>query len=553
MSEAYMNRCFTGLAEGVRVIEGTFTQTGTTKVAAYCRVSTDMEIQQRSLDIQIEAFNKIIREHPGWELAGIYADKGISGTSVRHREEFKRMIEDAKAGKIQYILAKSISRFARNTVDVLTYVRELKDYGVSVYFEKEKLDTGNATSEFLLSIFAANAQEEIISLSNNMKMGRRMRAAAGIAQWTRLYGYRQAKDGSWVIEEKEAGIVRRFFREYLEGSSLPEICARLNEEGIPTSNNKTVWTPTAMANMLHNERYMGDIRIQKTYISDPIKHTRMDNRDAKLKQYYKEDHHPAIISREDFRMAQLILAMKDQTRGMWQYPYYGILRCPLCGEKMVRFNLPRRNNVFAWTCGGKESPKGNLRKARSACPPFFINERYINKGFWEAMKLLDVNYLQEIADGKRSEKSIAANEILRLLSGESQSFPRIEYRNLSLTVKKILFPQWDTMKINWKCGLSSEVKMTFEKVGDLPYPTIERKTIEHVTKIARFMKETYIVNGEPLISSCPDRQIASIRKTQDTVMNLVIVDAKPYEADVPRVHGYRSIVDKEKFVGGDGK
>ena len=121
-----------GWADGVRVIKGSEEKSGIIKVAAYCRVSTDLEIQQRSLDIQIEAFNKVIREHPGWELAGIYADKGISGTSVRHREEFKRMIEDAKAGKIQYILAKSISRFARNTVDVLTYVRELKGYGVYV-------------------------------------------------------------------------------------------------------------------------------------------------------------------------------------------------------------------------------------------------------------------------------------------------------------------------------------------------------------------------------------------------------------------------------------
>ena len=134
------------LAPDVRVIEKKQEESREIKVAAYCRVSTDLEIQQQSLDVQIAAYNRVIREHPGWVLAGIYADKGISGTSVKHREEFLRMIEDAKAGKIQYILAKSISRFSRNTVDALAYVRELKSYGVSVFFEKEKLDTGNAIS-----------------------------------------------------------------------------------------------------------------------------------------------------------------------------------------------------------------------------------------------------------------------------------------------------------------------------------------------------------------------------------------------------------------------
>ena len=156
MSERGMGRG-AALAPDVRVIEKKQETSHEIKVAAYCRVSTDLEIQQQSLDVQIAAYNRVIREHPGWVLAGIYADKGISGTSVKHREEFLRMIEDAKAGKIQYILAKSISRFSRNTVDALAYVRELKSYGVSVFFEKEKLDTGNAISEFVLSILHNNS------------------------------------------------------------------------------------------------------------------------------------------------------------------------------------------------------------------------------------------------------------------------------------------------------------------------------------------------------------------------------------------------------------
>ena len=539
-----------GLVDGVRIIKGSEEKPGIIKVAAYCRVSTDLEIQQRSLDIQIEAFNKVIREHPGWELAGIYADKGISGTSIRHREEFKRMIADAKAGKIQYILAKSISRFARNTVDVLTYVRELKGYGVSVFFEKEKLDTGNVTSEFLLSIFAANAQEEISSLSNNMKVGRRMRAASGIAQWQHLFGFRRDEEKNWIVEENEAEIVRRVFKEYVEGRSLPEIAAGLTADGIPTVKNVDRWDRSVISNILHNERYIGDILLQKSFISDPIMHTRVNNKDAKLKQYYIENNHPAIVPREQFHMAQTILLLKDFTRGSTQYPFYGFLKCPICGANMVRFDLPRNNNDFAWTCGGQSSPKGNYRKDRSSCPPFYFVETYLHNGFWEAMKNLDKNRLQEIADGKSSERRMAAREILRIKPDESQPNPKIEYKMLCDLVRKISFPQWDIMKVNWKCGLISETKMIYKKAGDNPYPTIEKKIVEHTTKQkGTFTREAFVVNGQPLFCASADRQIASIKNAHEALLNVLILDPKPYEADVPCVYGYKSI-SGEKPSGG---
>ena len=199
----------------VRVIEKAKDKHSIIRVAAYCRVSTDLEMQQTSLDTQIA----ISKDHNGKACVDLSPEsmqiRESSGTSVKHREEFKRMVADAREGKIDYIIAKSISRFARNTVDTLAYVRELKSYGVSVFFEKEKLDTGNAVSEFLLSIFAAAAQEEIISLSNNMKVGRRMRYAAGIAPWVPLYGFRKGENGEHLIDENEAAIVRRVFREYI--------------------------------------------------------------------------------------------------------------------------------------------------------------------------------------------------------------------------------------------------------------------------------------------------------------------------------------------------
>ena len=522
------------LAEDVRLIRSSAVPPDKIRVAAYCRVSTDLEIQQHSLDIQIAAYNRIIREHPGWELAGIYADRGISGTSVRRREKFLQMIEDAKAGKIQVILAKSISRFARNTVDVLTYVRELKECGVSVFFEKERLDTGSSISEFLLSIFAANAQEEIISLSANMKVSRRMRYAAGIPQWTRIYGYRSGADGRWIPQEKEAAVVRRIFGEYLEGKSLPDICRGLEREKIPSPAGKAAWTAKELSLMLHNEKYMGDIRMQKTYVSDPIRHTLTDNRDAKICQYYKENHHPAVVSREDFRLVQQLLAMQDRTRGIRQFPYYGLLKCPLCGANMVRFSLPRKTALFAWTCGGRASPEGNLRQHRSSCPPFFFIENYLDRAFREAWQQISPDHLEKALQSPSPATALAARELLRLRARPTPP-DRPEYAVLYRMVQDIRFPRWDRMEIRWKTGICTGADLRFRKAGDHPFPSIERKPIEHTTRAAAFVKETYVINGVPLIAGCPDRQVEGIQRTRETVQALQITDPKPYEADVPGV------------------
>ena len=212
-----LNQSLSPASSGVQVIENTGTPNKTILVGAYCRVSTDLEMQKTSLETQMIAYEKIINDHPGWVLAGIYADKGLSGTSVNHRTEFQRMIADAKEGKLNYILVKSISRFSRNTVDLLQYVRDLKKIGVYVYFEKERIDTGKTDSEFMVSIFGAAAQEEIISLSNNMKVGRRMRFAQGKQQWTHIYGYRRG----WEIVPAEAEVIRKIYDMYLSGCSLP--------------------------------------------------------------------------------------------------------------------------------------------------------------------------------------------------------------------------------------------------------------------------------------------------------------------------------------------
>ena len=193
-----------------------------TRVAAYCRVSTDSDEQATSYEMQVEHYTEYISKNPGWELAGIYADDGISGTNTKKREDFNRMIEDCMAGKIDFVISKSISRFARNTLDCLQYIRQLKDKGIAVFFEKENINTMDTKGELLLTIMASLAQQESESLSQNVKLGLQFRYQAGKVQvnHNRFLGYTKDDDGNLIIEPTEAAVIKRIYREYLEGASI---------------------------------------------------------------------------------------------------------------------------------------------------------------------------------------------------------------------------------------------------------------------------------------------------------------------------------------------
>ena len=502
-----MEKGFSKIAPDVRVYEKKQDKTAEIKVAAYCRVSTDLEEQEQSLETQIEAYSRIIQEHPGWALAGIYADKGISGTSVKNRKEFLRMIEDAKAGKIQYILAKAVSRFARNTVDTLTYVRELRSCGVNVYFEEENLDTGDVISEFVLSVLAASAQEEIISLSNNLKVGRRMRFAAGVVQWSNLYGYRLSKKG-WVIEEGEAQIIRRIFDEYLSGKPYVDMCKELEKEGIPSPGGKKKWHVQTILDILHNEKYMGDVRMQKTYVSDPIQHIQLANKDATVRQYYKEDHHVPIIDRITFTVVQMSMAMKPACWGTSQYPFYSFLKCPVCGAKMVKFQRIGDHHLHGWTCGGQHSEKGNLRKDRTKCPPFFFPSETIEDAYREA-------------------------------SGLPEDTP-VELKELVERVMEITFPDWTHMSVHWRDGKTTKVELKFKFPTYHPLPTISKETVEKQYGEHKRKRYIHYVNGQPFVHANSGRMVDSVRKNQEEVLNLMILDPEPYEQPIPHVYGSKS-------------
>lgn len=271
------------------------------RVVAYCRVSTDSDEQATSYEAQVEHYTEYIKKNPELEFAGIYADDGISGTNTKNREEFNRMIEDCEAGTIDMIITKSISRFARNTLDCLKYIRQLKEKNIPVFFEKEAINTMDAKDEVLLTIMASLAQQESQSLSQNVKLGLQFRYQNGQVQvnHNRFLGYTKDEDGNLVIDPEQVEIVKRIYREYLEGSSMDKIAAGLEADGILTGAGKPKWHTSTINKILRNEKYIGDALLQKTYTTDFLNKTRVKNTGI-VPQYYVEGNHEAIIPKEIF-------------------------------------------------------------------------------------------------------------------------------------------------------------------------------------------------------------------------------------------------------------
>ena len=249
------------------------------RVAAYCRVSTETDEQATSYEAQIEHYTEFIQKNPNWVLAGIFADDGISGTNTKKRDEFNRMIDECMSGNIDMIITKSISRFARNTLDCLKYIRLLKEKNIPVFFEKENINTMDSKGEVLLTIMASLAQQESQSLSQNIKLGLQYRYQQGQVQvnHTRFLGYTKDADGHLIIDPEQAEIVRRIYREYLEGSSMDKIAKGLEADGIFTGAGKTKWWTSTINKILRNEKYIGDALLQKTFTVDFLSKKRIKN------------------------------------------------------------------------------------------------------------------------------------------------------------------------------------------------------------------------------------------------------------------------------------
>ena len=440
-------------------------------VAAYCRVSTDREEQEKSLEHQMSSYRQIISEHPGWELAGIYADPGVTGTSVKNRKEFQRMIEDAKAGKIQRILAKSISRFARNTEDMLKYTRMLRSIGVGVYFEKEHIDTMQGTSEMLLTVYAAFSQEESHDIAENEKTNFRFRAQKGEAKFGKLYGYTSTKDEKWIIVPEEAEVVRRIFDLYNKCYTVREIVDILNSEGIPTCNDaEKGWSFSQISNLLQNEKYTGDFLIQKSYTEDFLTHKRKPNRDLAVPQYYLSDNHEGIVSKDVYEEAQAIAKLRGKRRGFFQYPYYGFLVCPCCGENLLACSLNTVSCPRAWFCPGHEADGKMTRAERTNCPPFVILE-----------SLLDEVVIKAILNLKDEDFDEETQKKLPLIKERLKKTGKVERYYLTTLVKRITLSGWRSVKIVWKNSKQTVLVLNITEAKQHPLPEIGEVTRWHTT------------------------------------------------------------------------
>ena len=285
------------------------------RVAAYARVSTDSDEQFTSYEAQIDYYTNYIKKRDDWEFVKVYTDEGISGTNTKRREGFNEMVADALAGKIDLIVTKSVSRFARNTVDSLVTVRTLKEHHVEVFFEKENIYTFDSKGELLITIMSSLAQEESRSISENVTWGQRKRFADGKVSmpYKQFLGYDKGENGVPVIIEKEAEIVRLIYRLFLQGKTSTGICKHLMELGIPTPGGKAKWRPTTVMSILQNEKYKGDALLQKKFTVDFLTKKQKVN-EGEIPQYYVEGSHPAIITAIDFDMVQAEIARR-QTLG----------------------------------------------------------------------------------------------------------------------------------------------------------------------------------------------------------------------------------------------
>lgn len=280
-------------------------RTKTLRVAAYCRVSTLQEQQETSYEAQVNYYTEKIKSNLNWKLAGIYADDGKSATSIKKRSNFQAMIDDCLAGKIDMVITKSISRFARNTVDSLMNIRKLKEKNIAVFFEKEGINTLEGSGELLITILSSQAQEESRNISENCHWGivRKFESGKVIVNHSKFLGYTKDKDGNLVIVPEEAELVRRIFRLFLEGNSSYGIKRMLEADGILTVTGNTEWHATVIDKMLSNEKYMGDALMQKTYTVDFLTKKKVLNKGI-VPKYYIEDNHEAIIPKELFNRVQ---------------------------------------------------------------------------------------------------------------------------------------------------------------------------------------------------------------------------------------------------------
>ena len=382
------------------------------KLAAYCRVSTNNEDQLLSFDNQVTYYRDYATRHPEYDLVEIYADEGISGTSTKHREEFLRMIADCEEGKIDLIITKSISRFARNTADCLKYSRRLKDLGIAVQFEKESINTLEGTGELLFTILSSLAQDESRSISENCQWGIRSLFKQGVLHLNanRFYGYDKNEKGRLVINKEQGPVVQQIFRDFMNGVNPDVIARKLNETGVPGCMGEPRWTVATIMSILENEKHMGDAILQKTYTADYLT-KRMVKNEGHIEQYYVKDDHEALIDKGFWNATQMEIARRREymaqhgLRTMGRYtdsqPFSNRVFCGVCGNVFWRRTLARLNgSIKVWMCGKRYQQKG-VR----GCNSESLKEADLHRAFIMAWNVILENRTEFLPKWKEQSQS----------------------------------------------------------------------------------------------------------------------------------------------------
>lgn len=405
------------------------------RVAAYARVSTDSDEQLSSYEAQVGFYSRHIQSNPEWEFVGLYADEGVSGTNTKKREGFNRMVSDALDGKIDLILTKSISRFARNTVDTLTTVRKLKERNVEVYFEKENIYTLDAKGELMITIMSSLAQEESRSISENVTWGKRKNMADGkfSLAYKNFLGYKKGEEGILEIVEEEAKTVREIYRRFLEGETARMITDHLTKQGIPTPMGKEKWRVSTIMSILQNEKYKGDALLQKTYTADFLT-KRVKKNCGEIPQYYIKDSHPAIINPATFDLVQEEIERRRPERHKLHRssPFTAKIICGDCGGYYGRkvWHSNSKHRKYIWRCNQKygsgtvcSTPNLDEQTLRAAFVGAFNRmlgdkEQYISR-FKEMLPLLaDTSKLERQLTEAQNKHSHLMND-LRLYMEEN--------------------------------------------------------------------------------------------------------------------------------------
>ncbi|HFU4025520.1 TPA: recombinase family protein [Streptococcus suis] len=379
-------------------------------------MSTDQEEQLSSYENQVNYYREFISKHEDYELVDIYADEGISATNTKKRDAFNRLIQDCRAGMVDRILVKSISRFARNTLDCIKYVRELKELGVGVTFEKENIDSLDSKGEVLLTILSSLAQDESRSISENATWGIRKKFERGEVRvnTTKFMGYDKDENGRIIINPQQAETVKSIYEKFLDGYSPESIAKYLNDNKIPGWTGKANWYPSAIQKMLQNEKYKGDALLQKTFTVDFLTKKRVQN-DGQVNQYYVENSHEAIIDKDTWELVQLELARRKAYREEHQLksyimqnddnPFTTKVFCAECGSAFGRKNwTTSRGKRKVWQCNNRYRIKGV-----EGCYSSHLDEATLEQIFLKALELLSENI--DLLDDKW-EKILAENRLL---------------------------------------------------------------------------------------------------------------------------------------------